>query len=46
MVVAEALKYRFNQGKKSNLCFYRDRKGNKEDLLCVTASSRLRLCIA
>lgn len=35
MVVAEALKYRFNQGKRSNLYFYRDAKGNEVDLLMV-----------
>jgi uncharacterized protein len=38
MVVAEALKYRFNQGKKSNLYFYRDSKGNEVDLVCVTGT--------
>jgi len=35
MVIAEALKYRFNQGKRSNLYFYRDSKGNEVDLLIV-----------
>jgi predicted AAA+ superfamily ATPase len=35
MVIAEALKYRFNQGKRSNLYFYRDSKGNEVDLLLV-----------
>lgn len=35
MVIAETLKYRFNQGKKSNLYFYRDSKGNEVDLLLV-----------
>ncbi len=35
MVIAEALKYRFNSGKKSNLYFYRDSKGNEVDLLLV-----------
>lgn len=35
MVVMEALKYRFNQGKRSNLYFYRDTKGNEVDLLLV-----------
>lgn len=35
MVVAEALKYRFNTGKKNNLYFYRDSKGNEVDLLLV-----------
>lgn len=33
MVIAEALKYRLNQGKRSNLYFYRDSKGNEVDLL-------------
>lgn len=35
MVIAEALKYRFNQGKRSNLYFYRDSKGNEVDLLLL-----------
>ena len=35
MVITEALKYRFNQGKKSNLYFYRDSKGNEVDLLMI-----------
>jgi hypothetical protein len=35
LVVAEALKFRFNQGKRSNLYFYRDAKGNEVDLLLV-----------
>lgn len=38
MVTAEALKYRFNQGKKSNLFFYRDAKGNEVDLLMVNGA--------
>ncbi len=38
MVVAEALKYRLNQGKRSNLYFYRDSKGNEVDLLMVNGS--------
>ena len=38
MVVAEVLKYRFNQGKRSNLYFYRDSKGNEVDLLLVNGS--------
>ena len=38
MVVAEAVKYRFNQGKKSNLHFYRDSQGNEVDLVCVTGN--------
>lgn len=33
LAVIEALKFRFNQGKKSNLHFYRDTKGNEVDLL-------------
>ena len=33
MAVMEALKYRFNAGKRSNLSFFRDRKGNEVDLL-------------
>ena len=33
MVIAETLKYRFNQGKRSNLFFYRDSKGHEVDLL-------------
>ena len=35
MVIAEVLKYRFNQGQRSNLYFYRDSKGNEVDLLLV-----------
>lgn len=38
LVVMEALKYRFNQGKRSNLYFYRDSKGNEVDLLFVKGS--------
>lgn len=33
MVVMEALKYRFNRGRRNNLHFYRDSKGNEVDLL-------------
>ena len=33
MIVMEALKHRFNQGKDANLCFYRDSAGNEIDLL-------------
>lgn len=33
LVVMEALKYRFNRGKRSNLYFWRDAKGNEVDLL-------------
>lgn len=39
MVVAEALKHRFNEGKRSNLYFYRDSKGNEVDLLLVNGSN-------
>jgi uncharacterized protein len=35
LIITEALKYRFNRGKKSNLYFYRDSKGNEVDLLIV-----------
>jgi len=33
LVVLEALKYRFNRGKRSNLYFWRDARGNEVDLL-------------
>ena len=36
LIVAEAIKYRFNQGRRSNLYFYRDSKGNEVDLLVVS----------
>ena len=32
-VVSELLKYRFNQGKRSNLFFWRDKTGNEVDVL-------------
>lgn len=38
LVIGEALKYRFNQGKRSNLYFYRDSKGNEVDLLWINGS--------
>lgn len=38
MVIAEALKYRYHHGKRSNLYFYRDSKGNEVDLLFVSGS--------
>ncbi len=38
MVIVEALKYRFNQGKRSNLYFYRDSKGSEVDLLLVNGA--------
>ncbi len=33
LVVIEALKYRYNRGKRNNLFFWRDAKGNEVDLL-------------
>lgn len=39
MVISEVLKYRFNQGKRSNLCFFRDSKGNEVDLLLINGSN-------
>lgn len=33
MAIMEALKYRYNRGKRNNLCFYRDSNGNEVDLL-------------
>lgn len=33
MVIVEALKYRFNKGKRNNLYFWRDAKGNEVDLV-------------
>ncbi|WP_319523173.1 ATP-binding protein [uncultured Desulfosarcina sp.] len=38
LVVSEALKHRFNQGRQSNLYFYRDSKGNEVDLVIVNGS--------
>ena len=38
LVIAEVLKFRFNQGKRSNLYFYRDSKGNEIDLLLATGA--------
>lgn len=37
LVVAEALKVRYNQGRRSNLFFYRDSNGNEVDLLYTLA---------
>ena len=37
LVVAEALKYRFNRGRQSNLSFFRDSRGLECDLLYETA---------
>ena len=33
LVVLEALKFRYNQGKRDNLFFYRDSNGNEVDLI-------------
>jgi len=33
LVIIEALKYRYNQGKRNNLFFYRDSNGNEVDLI-------------
>ncbi|MBW2178527.1 MAG: ATP-binding protein [Deltaproteobacteria bacterium] len=38
LIITEALKHRFNQGKKNNLYFYRDSKGNEIDLLLVSGN--------
>lgn len=38
MVVIEALKYRYHRGKRSNLYFWRDAKGNEVDLLIGTGA--------
>jgi uncharacterized protein len=35
MAVIETLKYRYNQGKRNNLYFFRDSNGNEIDLLCT-----------
>lgn len=37
LIVVEALKHRFNSGKRSNLFFYRDAKGNEVDLIYTLA---------
>ncbi len=37
LVVAEVLKYRFNNAKRSNLHFYRDSRGHEIDLICSLA---------
>lgn len=42
LIVTEALKYRFNQGKDSNLYFYRDSHMNEVDLILKNAD-RLKL---
>ena len=33
LIVVEALKRRFNSGRRNNLCFYRDRTGHEVDLI-------------
>ncbi len=38
MVVVEALKHRFNRGRRSNLSFFRDRRGLECDLLYTAGS--------
>lgn len=43
MVVLEALKFRYNQGKRSNLFFYRDSNGNEVDLIAEQGRSLLAL---
>ena len=40
MAIVEALKYRSNRGRKSNLCFYRDSNGNEVDLLLEVGPER------
>lgn len=38
LVIMEALKYRYNRGRKSNMCFYRDAKGNEVDMIIELGS--------
>ena len=38
LIVIDALKYRYNRGKRSNLYFWRDAKGNEVDLLIENGS--------
>lgn len=38
MVITEALKYRYNRGRRSGFYFYRDSRGNEVDLLQVSGS--------
>lgn len=33
LVIVEALKYRYNRGKRQNMCFYRDSSGQEVDLI-------------
>ena len=41
LVIAEILKFRFNQGKGANLCFYRDSTGNETDVIYLIAQEIL-----
>jgi hypothetical protein len=41
LVILEALKYRYHQGKRSNLFFYRDSNGNEVDLIYALANQLL-----
>ena len=41
LVILEALKYRYNQAKRSNLFFYRDSNGNEVDLIYTLADRLL-----
>jgi predicted AAA+ superfamily ATPase len=41
LIVAEALKHRFHQGRRSAYHFYRDSKGNEVDLLLVSGTEFL-----
>jgi uncharacterized protein len=38
LVVIEALKYRFTRGRRNNLAFYRDGKGNEVDMVMETGA--------
>lgn len=40
MAIMEALKYRYNRGKRNNLCFYRDSNGSEVDLLLEIGPDR------
>jgi predicted AAA+ superfamily ATPase len=43
LVIVEALKYRYNQGKRSNLYFYRDSTGYEIDLIYTLADQFLAI---
>lgn len=43
LVVLEVLKHRFNQGKRSNLSFFRDSRGNEVDLILEFGADLLPL---